>query len=261
MDSLLFCPNSSFEQEVVNILLANLFNSPIQSLPGAFPRFYQLNSIYAQMKKYLNCPSLYNLYHADGNCLNRHFKDQIYYGHDFPIWLNDPLRNDFRLMLVGECPRRKDNEMYDSKNTTPQLSISSPFGIHSTYWRRGKNGIVPHVMQEIIRKAKEKCDYALSVYITDAYKLCNSNGYVSLKRNSVYKDILCEEIKLYNPNYIIAFGAKANNLLCQTLKRCACLNQIKHTGIKHPSLQTAKKLQSEIENLLRPELCKDTTKK
>ena len=260
MNPLLFCPNSAFKGGVINILHAHLFNSPIQSLPGAFPQFNQLNNIYAQMKRLLNCPGLYNLYHADGNCLNKFFTGKVYHGHDIPIWINDPIRSDYRLMIVSDSPRRSDNEMYDKSKTVSQLSISSPFGTHSTYWRRGRNGIVPQVVQAIIEKAKINCNLELSVYITDAYKLCNSNGYVSLNRNRVYIDILCKEIKLYNPNYIIALGNRANNLLYQTLKRCVCLSQIKHKMIPHPSRQTRESFQSRIIEILKQELCKEITK-
>jgi uracil-DNA glycosylase len=260
MNPLIFCPNSAFEGGVINILHTHLFNSPIQSLPGAFPQFHQINNIYAQMRRLLNCSGLYNLYLADGNCLNKYFTGKVFYGHDLPIWLNDPIRNDYRLMIVSECPRRGDNEMYDKSKTVSQLSISSPFGTHSTYWRRGRNGIVPQVVQAIIEKAKTTCNIELAVYFTDAYKLCNRNDYVSLYRNRVYIDILCEEIKLYNPNYIIALGNRADNLLNQTLKKCVCLSQIKYKMIPHPSRQSKRVFQSRIIEILKPELCKEITK-
>lgn len=261
MNPLVFCPNSAFEGGVINILHAHLFNSPIQSLPGAFPQFHQLNNIYAQMKRHLNCPGLYNLYHADGNCLNKFFTGKVYHGHDLPIWINDPIRSDYRLMIVSDSPRRSDNEMYDSVNTIPQLSISSPFGTHSTYWRRGRNGIVPQVIQAIIEEAKANCNLDLSVYITDAYKLCDGKNYVSL--NIIYKDILFEEIKHFRPHYIIALGNGAFNLLQKTIKKNTCISKTKIAIVKHPSKRNGGavvKFQEDLTDILKPELCKEITK-
>ena len=143
--------------------------------------------------------------------------------------------------------------MYEKTYSTPQLSISSPFGVHSTYWRRGANGIVPQVLQEIIEDCKEKCDKTISVYLTDACKLYNTSSKKTIPLPFIYPCILCQEIKEFKPNFIIALGNNAYNHLSKISPSYRIIK------MKHPSRKTGQtkiKFKKDLLNILESELCR-----
>lgn len=206
----LFCPNTQFETQVVGLLNKYLFNRPIASLPNTSSTITSIHDIYEDMKNICDFPELDKKYMVDGscvavNCSGLRTQGHIYAGHDLPIWINDPESADCRIMIVGRDSGRLPRDMYEMKPTKDQLTISSPFGMHSRYHRRGTQEI-PTIVTEMIKCAKE-CRKKMSVYITDYYKFRKTSpSNIDRFNSNVYSPLLDEEIDTFDPNVIILLG-------------------------------------------------------
>lgn len=241
-----FCINSEFEHEVVFMLNNHLFNNKVNNLSGTSIRISHLYDIYSDMRENFDRTDIFRLYHVDGNCLKNVSLGNLCFGHDLPVWLNDPYISDCKIMIVGYSPRRNNNEMYDLNCTIPQLSISSPFGIHSPYWRNGPNGSFPRAIIEIIENAKQMYGKTISVYFTDMVKLYNAMSKVPYSPHFM-KILLNDEITLFNPDIILLMGKNVlrnfgltNNVPYFSIQT---INGIIYIPIPHPSNANKKEIE------------------
>ena len=186
-----FCPHSTFEKKIEDILHWYLLNSGFRfdrNMTGIL--FKSISEVYEDMRIHINIPNVLNLYFTPGGVLKSslnpsYLTDQtygIYAGLDLPIWLNDPLTATKRIMVIGQDPRRNDKEM---QNTPDCITLSTPFGFHSHSWR---------------------------LYFTDFYKFRKAEGSkskIDTPNIDVYYDTLSCEICNFQPDLIIPVGCKA----------------------------------------------------
>ena len=207
-----FCdPGKSFEKDLEDILCSTLFTSAAQQ---------PISEIYDDMRVNVNSAIKPKLYPLPASLLSSavirngltNANGKVFAGHDLPIWLNNPETADVRIMIVGQNPYRDDETM--KANNCNGLGISTPWGIHSLTWRKGiLRGLLFHVAMELIDMCAAK-GKTLSVYITDAYKLCKVDTTAADTANAnLYKDILEKEIELVNPDIIIPVGDAAQNMI------------------------------------------------
>lgn len=211
----LFCPNIQFEIGVINILTRHLFNNPVTSLPKTSTIISTLADIYEDMRINIDFPNIDKKYVVDGNCITgigstlKTNNNYIYAGHDLPVWQNDPYTEVCRIMIVGYGPGRKPSWMYEDSSfnnvSKDQLTIYSPFGMHSRVHRR-ETSQIPLFTKGLYDRANE-CPKELSIYYTDYYKLCKLDKVDISKRNvSIYNTIWEEEVDIFKPHLIIPLG-------------------------------------------------------
>ncbi len=234
-----FCPNSTFLDKVLDILcdmagVTGIFKNGTQS---------QLNDIYDKMRNDINMPQ-YVIYPLPSSCLNPNINPTnlsingiICAGHDLPVWLNDPDTASCRIMVLSQDPRRSDAEsLYHT------IGISSPFGLHSRIWRSNlTKGLIHYAMVQLINGNRKK-GIETSVYYTDIYKLRKVEPAKTDTTNStIYNDILCKEICLFQPTIIVTLGDDAKKSLNKI--NCPCLKQLnpKIVNLPHPNARYDKK--------------------
>lgn len=209
-----FCPNSQFENLIVGLLNKHLFNSPMVSFPNTSSTINSIQDVYADMKNICDFPDIDKKYMVDGSCLKVNSsglttQSHIYAGHDLPMWINDPDSSDCKVMIVGRDSGRLSRDMYEMITKTiltrDQLTIYSPFGMHSRYHRR-KTLEIPTIVTEMI-KCAERCGKKMSVYITDFYKFRKTSASNIDKINTnVYNSIFMDEITAFKPDAILLLG-------------------------------------------------------
>lgn len=205
-----FCLPGSFLDNVVDILC--------DPCDGLFDNAQNdLKDIYADMRVNIN-KNLYKIYPLPNilqSSVNTSLlvdqNGKLIAGHDLPVWLSNsekaPNKATHRIMIIACDPRRNKAEM-TSGGVIMDIGISSPFGVHSGFWRskRGK-GVIPSVINFCILDKYED----VSVYVTDAYKLRKADGIsgkstLDKKNIDRYKIILKKEIELFKPTLIILLG-------------------------------------------------------
>lgn len=235
-----FCPNSTFLDKVLDILCDNLTGVFNNGQPGLLK---DLRDIYKKMRDDINNPQ-YVIYPLPSSCLNPNINTIklskngiISAGHDLPVWLNDPETASCRIMVLSQDPRRSEAE---SLNNT--IGISSPFGLHSRIWRSNlTKGFIHDAMVQLINGNRIK-GIDTSVYYTDIYKLRKVQPAKTDTTNStIYNDILCKEICLFQPTIIVTLGDDAKNSLNKI--NCPCLKQLnpKIVNLPHPNARYDKK--------------------
>ena len=213
----IFCPDSQFEVQIVSLLSRYLFNNRISSLVGTTTSINTIHDIYKDMRLYCDCPDIDKNYMLDGSSINTSVNKNrllergfFYAGHDLPVWINsqeinEVLKTDCRIMILGRDPRRKPYEMYEMNPTQDQTSVYSPFGMHCRLHRR-KTQEIPYLTNEIIRCATS-CNKTVSVYITDFYKFKRTNGSVmDILNKRLYNAVYQDEIATFMPHVIILLG-------------------------------------------------------
>lgn len=232
-----FCPYpSSFLDNVLDILCdkagvtGGIFKNGTQS---------QLNAIYDQMRSDINKPQ-YAIYPLNSSNLNPNIKTTnllingsgICAGHDLPVWLNDPDPDtaSCRIMVLSQDPKRT------GPMPVNRIYISSPFGLHSRNWRSDlRKGIIHYAMVQLIdENSKEGIE--TSVYYTDIYKLRKVEPAQTDKTNStIYNNILCKEICLFQPTIIVTLGSYARNALNDI--NCPCFKSLNPAivNLPHPN--------------------------
>lgn len=205
-----FCPNSQFEKLIVELLNKHLFSSPIVLFQNISSTITSIHDIYEDMKKICDFPDIDKKYMVDGSCLKVNSiglttQGHIYAGHDLPIWINDPDSTDCKIMIIGRDSGRLPRDMYEMKPTRDQITIYSPFGMHSRYHRR-KTQIIPKIVFSLLNHSKA-CEKRTSVYITDFYKFrkVDPTG-VDKDNTAIYESFLNDEITQLKPNVIILLG-------------------------------------------------------
>ena len=201
-----FCPNKAFRCEVIDILCGNdgLF------YPSSFQRILE---IYKEMEDNVNShvtmPKV-KIYKLDQSTLKNTIdrtnlgNNTLSCGHDLPVWINDPCEAQHRIMVLSQDPRRNENEMRNMK-----IGISSPFGLHSIYWRSNKNtGMIHQMAQRIIKDYKYGKDVCF--YYTDILKLRGTGSmYMDYNNIDIYKRILRKAIELFKPTIVLLLGKEA----------------------------------------------------
>lgn len=213
-----FCPHSTFEKKIEDILHWYLLNSGFRydrNMTGIL--FKSISEVYEDMRIHINIPNVLNLYFTPDGVLKSslnpsYLTDQtygIYAGLDLPIWLNDPLTATKRIMVIGQDPRRNDKEM---QNTPDCITLSTPFGFHSHSWRLSNKGLIHQVFEDIINNYYQNNGSNLCVYFTDFYKFRKAEGSkskIDTPNIDVYYDTLSCEICNFQPDLIIPVGCKA----------------------------------------------------
>lgn len=234
-----FCPNSTFLDNVLDILCDNVTGVFNNGQPGLLK---DLRDIYDKMRNDINNPQ-YVIYPLPSSCLNPNIdptnllnRNNICAGHDLPVWLNDPAA-PCRIMVLSQDPRRSDVESLDDT-----IGISSPFGLHSRIWRSNlTKGFIHYAMVQLIDQNKKK-GIETSVYYTDIYKLRKVEPAKTDTLNSTsYNNILCKEICLFKPTIIVTLGDDAKKSLNKI--NCPCLKQLnpKIVNLPHPNARYDKK--------------------
>lgn len=231
-----FCPGS-FQERCIDILCKDdegLFTLDAKEC---------IKSIYETMRKDIDKDD-YHIYGISGKFLNTTKiytttlikKDgSMYAGHDLPVWLKDPDKAKYRVLVLSQDPRRNKDEMQDV-----EIGISTPFGLHSAKWRSNRNkGLVHWLFKELIEEYGEE----LSVYYTDLYKLrgVDVRNVQKSKLDSpnlgYYKCILMKEIELFDPNIIFLMGKKAQQSF-NTIKRDIAIKNV--VPVPHPNARAQK---------------------
>lgn len=199
-----FCEPSGFLDKCLDILCASkgIFKANSKTV---------LKDVYDDMRTNLNS-SQYIIYPVRGSIVSTTVNkgtisknNMIYAGHDFPVWLNDPTFAKYRVMVVSQDPRRNDQEMGDC---TYEVGISTPFGLHSMSWRSNKTkGFVHWLFDKLLAEYGPQ----MSVYYTDVYKFrgVGPKSVLDTSNFDVYKDILRQEIELFEPNVVLLMGNEA----------------------------------------------------
>ena len=213
----LFCPDTQFENQIVNLLNRYLFNNSLFSLLGTATCVSNLYEIYEDMRRYCDCPDIEKKFMLDGKCVLHNINRRgltingfLYAGHDLPVWVNSPQAKnvdevDCKIMIVGRDPGRKPYDMYEMDPTCDQLSIYSPFGLHCRYHRR-KTQDVPCIVDGIINCAS-KNGKTVSIYVTDYYKLRKVDpSSVNNGNRNIYKSVYDGELSIFRPDVVILLG-------------------------------------------------------
>lgn len=199
-----FCPNKIFRCKVIDILCSDRLFSPSSS--------HEICEIYNDMESNVNLSTTpkVKIYPLKQKALNQRIDttnlgtSTLSCGHDLPVWINNPQKAKHRIMVLGQDPRRNSKEM-----GSMEIGISSPFGLHSVYWRSSKKtGMIHQMAQCIIDKYGEDVCF----YYTDILKLRRTDSKdIDNKNTNIYKNILCKEIELYNPTIVLLLGKEAYN--------------------------------------------------
>lgn len=205
-----FCPCENFRRKVIEILCGN---------DGLFDlsSFQTILEIYKEMEDNVNSDTVnapkVKIYQLGQNALNGNIStnkllrnNTLSCGHDLPVWINDPCEAELRIMVLSQDPRRNKKEMGKMK-----IGISSPFGLHSIYWRSNKNtGMIHQMAQRIIKDYKYGKDVCF--YYTDILKLRGTDSKDMDNNNiDIYKRILRKEIELFKPTIVLLLGKEAKN--------------------------------------------------
>ena len=210
-----FCPNPNFLDKVVDILC--------DPKGGIFDNAQNdLKLIYDNMRTNINNPHpnpSYPLYNGLQSSVNTSLlvnpSGNLTAGHDLPVWLNDPCTAKCRILVLSQDPKRRGPQI-------PPITISSPFGLHSLRWRSNlTKGIIPYAFVELIGELKAEKDIDICTYFTDIYKLCKTNSS-DLDINNIcrYKEILCQEIRNFNPHIVVLLGNEAASAFY--IMSCCC---------------------------------------
>ena len=222
-----FCPNRNFRCKVIDILCSDkgLF------FPSAAHKICDIyNDMESNVNKYLaTAPKvrIYPLNQEDLNCIINRDKlgcGTLSCGHDLPVWINDPEKAKYRIMVLSQDPRRNKKEM-----GSMEIGISSPFGLHSRYWRSNKRtGMIHQMAQCVIDKYGEDVCF----YYTDILKLRKTDSKEMDNKNmNTYKDILAKEIKLFNPTIVLLLGKEAK----KAYYSMTCLCKVQTIELPHPN--------------------------
>lgn len=230
----LFCP-VPLQERCINILC--------EDTGGLFTQKAKecIKNIYKTMQNDIDEDG-YHIYGIPGEFLNKNIKTttlekngSLYAGHDFPVWLNDSDKAQYRILVLSQDPRRNEDEMKDK-----EIGVSTPFGLHSAKWRSNRNkGLVHWLFKELIEEYGEE----LSVYYTDMYKLrgVDVRNVQKSKLDSpnlgYYKCILKKEIELFDPNIIFLMGKKAQQSF-NTIKDDIAIKNV--VPVPHPNARAQK---------------------
>ena len=211
-----FCPKPNFLDKVVDILC--------DPKDGIFDNAQNnLKNIYDDMRVNINKPSQPNPTYPLPNVLQGSVNTSLLVdpngnltaGHDLPVWLNEPCTAERRILVLSQDPKR-------SVPQTSPITISSPFGLHSLKWRSSlTKGIIPYAFVELIDEVKEEKGIDICAYFTDIYKLRKTEPS-DLDINNVcrYKEILCQEIRNFNPHIVVLLGNEAASAFY--IMSCCC---------------------------------------
>ena len=211
-----FCLNLNFLDKVVDILC--------DPKDGIFDNTQNdLKLIYDDMRTNINNPHHPNPSYPLPNVLQSSVNTSLLVdpsgnltaGHDLPVWLNDPCTAECRILVLSQDPKRRGPQI-------PPITISSPFGLHYLRWRSNlTRGIIPYAFVELIEELKADKDIDICVYFTDIYKLRKTEPS-DLDINNVcrYKEILCQEIRNFNPHIVVLLGNEAASAFY--IMSCCC---------------------------------------
>lgn len=141
------------------------------------------------------------------------FRDDVNYvvGIDLPTFITTPNAKG-TIIVLGEDPLR-ENAM---KNNEPQpIILSTPFGVHLSICRKGKQKIYWEISERILTAG-------YNIYFTDINKIwMKGKGNPSKSKipndlKEKYLECLNKEIELFNPLLLITFGNKAKIASQQT---------------------------------------------
>lgn len=181
-------------------------------------------------------------------------------GHDLPVWLvRKDIVNPPRVMILSQDPLRKGHGM-------GKLTISSPWALHSSLYRRKiNNDLVFKVIEIMLARG-------VALYLTDYKKIflpspqctqcckgCigNRSGNTPTPRrvysefSNAYAELVGEECGLFQPDLIVAFGCKAAAMF-RKLDRISEFKSVRHLQRIHPG-RWRYLSKTESDNLLRKE--------
>lgn len=134
------------------------------------------------------------------------------FGHDMPLWFKGPKSNPRkRIMIVSIDPLRTG----DSEGS---IYLSTPFGLHCKDYRKFRNG-ESKLETAVVERLLED---GWTVYVTDYLKFfversgCVEHCFSDLF--SRFDDMLKEELRLFDPTVVLAFGKSLGRWLCEDVK-------------------------------------------
>lgn len=121
-------------------------------------------------------------------------------GYDLPCLLsaNRPARG--RVMFCAQDPLRNGEQK--------GITVGTFFGIDSDYLRQSRRHY--GVLWQLIRRCVEN---GYDVWVTDAMKLYAKAAPITPQLYEISGEVLLREVKLFNPDHIVAFGNHARDLL------------------------------------------------
>jgi len=126
-------------------------------------------------------------------------------GVDLPYWLGEFKMDNSnnRIMVIGIDPLR--NEMtFNNYNASSadELIIGTPYAMHDPEMMLKKTRVYSNFITHLAQTN--------FVYLTDIYKyyfeIEGKRSSSCLKRETMWDDFLCNEIRLINPSHVVAFG-------------------------------------------------------
>lgn len=243
IDAMSFCGDVNFRQQIIDLLYSHLLDVPKGSTTLAGNQIMEKR--YDQMRSCLNLSSLSwtninlnntivprtkdVLLRVDANQFNPSYLfpsllSMPNWGMDLPVWTDKPFlflkcngaldSNDDsfdwckkRIMIVAQDPLRRGL-------SGGALYLSSPFGLHSKDYRG--NRLMTQIVNDLLLSKKSP-----TVYLTDFNKffVMNSSQSISLLGNlgaiHIFEDVLRAEIRLFNPDLVVAVGKSANQAICR----------------------------------------------
>jgi hypothetical protein len=130
-------------------------------------------------------------------------------GIDLPLWFRSPRAGNipFRVMVVGQDPQRNTADL--TKDPKYNVTIGSPYALHSRRMRETKTKGYWNIFEELLRAG-------MDLYITDLYKVYapaeDGRGTSSMK--DYFTNLLWSECRLFGPDVILTFGRTAYSALC-----------------------------------------------
>lgn len=234
-----FCGDVKFRQQIINLLYSRLLDVPKGSSTLIGNQILELR--YNQMSRCLNLPcNAWPTINPDNTIVSgtkdvllrvdaHQFNSSYQYrsllnlpnwGMDLPVWVDKA----FLFSRCGEALEVYDDSYaWDRKRviivaqdplrrglSDGALYLSSPFGLHSRNYR--KNRLMTQIVNDLLLSKKSPV-----IYMTDFNKFFVIDSKQSLPTMNkmgliaVFEDILREEIRLFNPDLVVAVGKSASH--------------------------------------------------
>ncbi|MEO6833122.1 MAG: hypothetical protein ABI169_13025 [Chitinophagaceae bacterium] len=150
---------------------------------------------------------------------------EIQLGIDLPVLIDSENGSNKTVFIVAEDPLRGDKDR--------NIMISTPFGLHMEKERIGKQKICWKVVEHFLEKGYQ-------VYVTDINKLwMKKDGEYKMPLDRLlfenFKSAFENEMEIFNPEFIVTFGKKAELAVTPFIKAQKILHFLHPSGSANKS--------------------------
>lgn len=182
---------NSIEENLVSLPLGNIYNSLIGSFDDDFKSRGE------------------GFYSFSKDCLK--ISDEDYFsegviGLDVPLIIKGI--GNKRVMFLAQDPLRNEDDFINTLGVcNDKIVLGTPFAVHSKYYRtRGKGKFYTELFFSMAQEFNQ-------IYLTDVYKLWKKDGVGRRKGRDISLGLLKDEISIFQPDIVLAFGTEAYNTL------------------------------------------------